>query len=71
MKGYFRKRGNLWSFTVDIGRKTDGSRNQKTKSGFKTKKEAEQACAELITQLSKVITWNRVKSRYRRLWKLG
>lgn len=53
MKGYFRKRGNLWSFTVDVGRKTDGSRNQKTKGGFKTKKEAEQACAELITQLSK------------------
>lgn len=53
MKGYFRKRGNLWSFTVDVGRKTDGSRNQKTKGGFKTKKEAEQACAKLITQLSK------------------
>ncbi|WP_289140848.1 site-specific integrase [uncultured Brevibacillus sp.] len=53
MKGYFRKRGSLWSFTVDIGRKTDGSRNQKTKSGFRTKREAEQACAELITQLTK------------------
>ncbi|MGG4492441.1 tyrosine-type recombinase/integrase [Brevibacillus reuszeri] len=53
MKGYFRKRGSFWSFTVDIGRKTDGSRNQKTKSGFRTKREAEQACAELITQLTK------------------
>ncbi|MCC8434478.1 site-specific integrase [Brevibacillus sp. M2.1A] len=53
MKGYFRKRGSLWSFTVDIGRKGDGSRNQKTKGGFKTKREAEQACAELITQLTK------------------
>ncbi|MBH0329959.1 integrase [Brevibacillus brevis] len=53
MKGYFRKRGSLWSFTVDIGRKPDGSRNQKTKGGFKTKREAEQACAELITQLTK------------------
>ncbi|MCM3145080.1 site-specific integrase [Brevibacillus sp. MER 51] len=53
MKGYFRKRGSLWSFTVDIGRKADGSRNQKTKGGFKTKREAEQACAELITQLTK------------------
>lgn len=53
MKGYFRKRGKLWSFTVDIGRKPDGTRQQKTKSGFKTKKEAEQACAELIAQLTK------------------
>jgi integrase len=53
MKGYFRKRGSLWSFTVDIGRKTDGTRNQKTKGGFKTKREAEQACAELITQITK------------------
>ncbi|GED67736.1 site-specific integrase [Brevibacillus reuszeri] len=53
MKGYFRKRGSYWSFTVDIGRKTDGSRNQKTKGGFRTKREAEQACAELITQLTK------------------
>jgi integrase len=53
MKGYFRKRGKLWSFTVDIGRKPDGTRNQKTKSGFKTRKEAEQACAELIAQITK------------------
>ncbi|MGD8191845.1 tyrosine-type recombinase/integrase [Brevibacillus ginsengisoli] len=53
MKGYFRKRGSTWSFTVDIGRKPDGSRHQKTKSGFKTKKAAEQSCAEMITQLSK------------------
>lgn len=53
IKGYFRKRGKTWSFTVDIGRKPDGSRDQKTKSGFKTKKEAEQACAELITQINR------------------
>ncbi|HZG18047.1 MAG TPA: site-specific integrase [Candidatus Bathyarchaeia archaeon] len=53
MKGYFRKRGKTWSFTIDIGRKPDGKRNQKTKSGFKTKKEAEQACAEMISQLTK------------------
>lgn len=53
IKGYFRKRGKTWSFTVDVGRKPDGSREQKTRSGFKTKKEAEQACAELITQINK------------------
>ncbi|WP_191556573.1 site-specific integrase [Metabacillus idriensis] len=54
MKGYFRKRGNKWSFTIDIG--TDpitGKRKQKSKSGFKTKKEAQAACAELISDLNK------------------
>jgi integrase len=51
MKGYFRKRGKTWSFTLDIGKDAQGKRKQKTKSGFKTKKEAEKACAELITQI--------------------
>ena len=62
MKGYFRRRGckcenkkkckcgALISFTLDIGRDEQGKRKQKTVSGFKTKKEAEKACAELIAQ---------------------
>lgn len=52
MKGYFRKRGTKWSFTIDVGRdpKT-GKRKQKTKSGFNTKRDAQKACAELITQI--------------------
>lgn len=54
MKGYFRKRGDKWSFTVDIGRDpSTGKRKQKTKTGFKTKKAAQEACAEMITELSK------------------
>lgn len=53
MKGYFRKRGKTWSFTVDLGKDENGKRKQKTKSGFKTKKEAEAVCAELISQLNK------------------
>jgi integrase len=52
MKGYFRKRGTKWSFSVDIGRDAGtGKRKQKTVSGFKTKKEAEKSCAELISQI--------------------
>lgn len=52
MKGYFRKRGDKWSFTLDVGKdELTGKRKQKTKSGFKTKKEAEKACAELIAQV--------------------
>ncbi|MGE7890512.1 tyrosine-type recombinase/integrase [Bacillus cereus] len=53
MKGYFRKRGEKWSFTIDIGRDSlTGKRKQKTASGFKTKKEAERACNELIHQFN-------------------
>ncbi|WP_134705131.1 tyrosine-type recombinase/integrase [Ammoniphilus sp. YIM 78166] len=53
MKGYFRKRGDKWSFTIDIGidPKT-GKRKQKTSSGFKTKKEAQAAAAALQHELS-------------------
>ncbi|GAA4703650.1 tyrosine-type recombinase/integrase [Brevibacillus fulvus] len=54
MKGYFRKRGNSWSYTVDLGKdEITGKRKQKTKNGFKTKKDAEKACNELINQLNK------------------
>ncbi|MEI4622111.1 Arm DNA-binding domain-containing protein [Bacillus cereus] len=53
MKGYFRKRGTKWSFTVDLGKDPTGKRKQKTMSGFKTKKEAEKSCNELINQLNK------------------
>jgi integrase len=56
MKGYFRKRGDKWSFTIDIGRDpATGKRTQKTRSGFKTKKEAQEHCAKLITELTKGI----------------
>jgi integrase len=54
MKGYVRKRGNKWSYTVDIGRDPiTGRRKQKTKSGFKTKKEAEHSLNELLYEYSK------------------
>lgn len=54
MKGYIRKRGNSWSFTVDIGKDPrTGKRKQKTRSGFKTKKEAQAALAELISNVDK------------------
>ncbi|UAT29483.1 site-specific integrase [Bacillus badius] len=54
MKGYIRKRGSSYSFTVDIGRDPiTGKRKQKTKSGFKTKKEAQSALNETLYQLDK------------------
>ncbi|MFE3973147.1 MULTISPECIES: tyrosine-type recombinase/integrase [unclassified Peribacillus] len=54
MKGYVRKRGNKWSYTVDVGKDPiTGTRKQKTKSGFKTKKEAENALNQLVYELNK------------------
>jgi integrase len=54
MKGYVRKRGDKWSFTVDIGKDPrTGKRKQKTQSGFKTKKEAQAALAELVSNVEK------------------
>ncbi|GGE58320.1 tyrosine-type recombinase/integrase [Priestia taiwanensis] len=56
MKGYFRKRGDTWSFTIDIGMDDlTGKRKQKTKTGFKTKKEAQKAAAAMIIELEKGI----------------
>lgn len=53
MKGYFRKRGNKWSFTIDIGRNPKtGKRIQKTRTGFKTKKEAQAEAAKLHYELT-------------------
>lgn len=58
MKGYFRRRGCTckkkkcvcgakWSFTIDVGTKPDGSRKQKTVSGFNTREEAQEAATKL------------------------
>ncbi len=53
MKGYFRKRGDTWSFTIDVGQDpVTGKRKQKTKGGFPTKKEAQLAAAKMIQELA-------------------
>jgi integrase len=54
MKGYIRKRGTKWAYTVDIGKDPrTGKRKQKSQSGFKTKKEAQAALAELVNGVEK------------------
>lgn len=51
MKGYLRKRGKSWSYTVDIGRDPiTNKRKQKSRGGFKTKKEAHSALAKIISE---------------------
>lgn len=49
---YFRKRGDKWSFTVDIGvDPISGKRKQKTSSGYATKKEAQAEANKILHEL--------------------
>jgi integrase len=62
---YFRKRGckcegkkcncdATWSYTIDVGRDpVTNKRIQRTISGFNTKKDAEKAAAEMVTQIER------------------
>ena len=52
MQGHLHKRGRSWGWVVDVGRDpATGKRRQKTKSGFRTKAEAERALRELLDRL--------------------
>lgn len=53
MRGHIRKRGSTYSIVVDIGRDENGKRKQKWFSGYKTKKEAERALADIIAKIEK------------------
>jgi integrase len=54
MRGSVRRRGTTWSYVVDVGRDpANGRRRQRTKGGFVTRKEAEQALAEVIRDLGR------------------
>lgn len=44
------KCGAKWSFILDLGKKPDGSRNQKKRGGFDTKDDAEAAAAIMMEQ---------------------
>ncbi|ANC20992.1 integrase [Bacillus cereus] len=50
---YFRKRGEKWSFTMDVGKDPiTGKRKQITKGGFKTKKAAQEEVAKVTNDLA-------------------
>lgn len=51
MKGCINKMGNSWGFTLTIGKDEKGKRLQKRFGKFKTKRDAEKACNEMIYQL--------------------
>ncbi|KOS24384.1 integrase [Bacillus anthracis] len=50
---YFRKRGEKWSFTIDVGKDPiTGKRKQITACGFKTKKAAQEEVARVTNDLA-------------------
>jgi len=51
--GAIYKRGNTWSYHVTVGRNANGKRIQKTKGGFKRKKDAQAAMNELQVEIDK------------------
>jgi integrase len=51
MRGHVRKRANRWSIVYDEGRGDDGRRVQRWKSGFATKREAEEALGTILGRL--------------------
>jgi len=52
VRGHVRRRGTLWSVVVDLPRDgATGRRRQKWHSGYKTRREAEKALAEVLTRL--------------------
>ena len=49
MRGRVFRRGRTWSFVVDVGRdSSSGRRRQRTKGGYATRREAEDALARLV-----------------------
>jgi integrase len=51
VEGHFKKRGERWYYWVELERDLDGKRRQVSKGGFRTRKEAEKAFAELRDQV--------------------
>ncbi|MGQ0826745.1 MAG: tyrosine-type recombinase/integrase [Actinomycetota bacterium] len=51
MQGHFKKRGASWYFWIELEPGPDGARNQKSLGGFKTRKEAERAFADMRNDL--------------------
>ncbi|WP_231378711.1 MULTISPECIES: Arm DNA-binding domain-containing protein [Virgibacillus] len=49
---YIHKRGKKWAYIVNIAKDSEGKRKQVTKSGFKTKKEAQLAANKVENALA-------------------
>lgn len=53
MSGSIKRRGDGWSYIVDLPRSVDGQRRQRRRGGFATKKQAEEALREFLGHLDR------------------
>lgn len=51
MNGRVFRRGNTWSYVVDVGANTHSGRKQQMRGGFPTKREADKALRDLLRQV--------------------
>lgn len=51
--GHIRKKDNGWQYTIELERDFNGKRKQKSKGGFKTKKECQIAMTEMESKINK------------------
>jgi integrase len=51
MRGSVRKRGSTWAYVVDVGKKSDGRRDQRKKGGFRTRRDAQEALNAVLKQV--------------------
>ncbi len=51
MNGRVFRRGNTWSYVVDVGANAHCERKQQMRGGFPTKREADKALRDLVTQV--------------------
>ncbi|RKP43907.1 site-specific integrase [Cohnella endophytica] len=52
MRGCVSKRGNKWSWVVEVGRNSEGKRRQKSKGGYESKVDAEKALQKVLHELN-------------------
>lgn len=52
MRGCVSKRGNKWSWVVEMGKSSEGKRRQKSKGGYDSKVDAEKALQKVLHELN-------------------
>ena len=63
MRGCVMKRGKTYTVIVYLGRDPEtGKKRRKWHGGYRTKKEAERACAELVRDLGRGSSSSRTRS---------
>jgi len=53
MRGHIYRRGQTWTYMIDVGHDSSGRRRQKSKGGFRTKRDAQAALNEGLNALQR------------------